>query len=110
MADANTIEDRYPAPWEYDAELNRVYSVPSNLCVATPHIPTNQVCVADFPPLARMIAAAPDLLQQAKREVDWLRHIRPRIAGRVPGSILTEFDQAIKALSAVIAKTEGHSM
>jgi hypothetical protein len=54
---------------------------------------------------SRLIAAAPELLEEVKNQRNWLRHIRPDIKTRE--SILLGFDQAEKYLSALIAKAEG---
>ena len=54
---------------------------------------------------ARLIAAAPDLLAECQREVEWLTHIRPHI--QAPESIMLGMDQAIKYLNAAITKATG---
>ena len=56
---------------------------------------------------AYLMAAAPDLLKQAKREVEWLQHVRPQI--QAPEAVVLGFDQAIKYLSAAISKAEGRT-
>lgn len=57
---------------------------------------------------ARLFAAAPDLLRECEVHLSWLRHVRPQATGKLPGSVLDGFDQAIKGLSAVIAKAKGN--
>lgn len=54
---------------------------------------------------ATLIAAAPELLHELKRELDWLVHIRPQVTA--PDSVMLGFDQAIKYISNAIAKAEG---
>lgn len=54
---------------------------------------------------ARLIAAAPELLNELKKELSWLQHIKPQITA--PESVMTGFDQSIKYISAAIAKAEG---
>ncbi len=51
---------------------------------------------------ARLIAAAPDLLIEVKKQLDWLRHVKPQVQG--PSSVMMGFDQSIKYLAAAIAK------
>jgi hypothetical protein len=58
---------------------------------------------------ARLIAAAPDMATEIRKQIDWLKHARPDCAGLVRGSILNGFDQSIKYLEAVLAKAEGRS-
>lgn len=55
---------------------------------------------------ARLIAAAPEMLEELKRQLDWLRHIQTRIDG-IPESVMLGFQQADKNLSKIIAKAEG---
>ncbi len=55
------------------------------------------------------ITAAPDLLDEAKKQVVWLRHIRDRLGGIAPGSIITGIDQSLKGFDAAIAKAEGRN-
>lgn len=54
---------------------------------------------------ARLIAAAPDLLNECKKQVDWLRHIKPQITG--PSSVMLGVEQSITYIAAAIAKAEG---
>jgi len=109
------MTDRHtPGPWVLDG-----YNMSSVIRCIRPrgHIEAVHTCgdyetIADchgdnWRPNARLIAAAPDLLSEAKKQLDWLRHIRTRVAGAVPGSILNGIDQSIKAFSAVIDKAEG---
>lgn len=56
---------------------------------------------------ARLIAAGPDMLAELRKQVDWLRHIRPQLTGKVSGSVITGLDQSIKYMTAAIAKAEG---
>ncbi len=58
---------------------------------------------------AHLVAAAPDLLDEARKQVTWLRHLRTEAVGSLRGSLITGIDQSIKYLSAVIAKAEGRS-
>lgn len=54
---------------------------------------------------ARLIAAAPELLEECKKNLWWLQHVRSQIQG--PKNVMLGFDQAIKYLGIVIAKAEG---
>lgn len=56
---------------------------------------------------ARLIAAAPDLLDEARKQVTWLRHLRTEAVGSLRGSLIDGIDQSIKYLSAAIDKAEG---
>ena len=58
---------------------------------------------------AHLVAAAPDLLTGTKKQVDWLRHIRSDLVGKVCPSVIHGVDQSIKYLSAAIARAEGRS-
>lgn len=58
---------------------------------------------------AHLVAAAPDLLDEARKQVAWLRHLREEAVGSMRVSLITGIDQSIKYLSAVIAKAEGRS-
>lgn len=58
-----------PGPWACDLDMAKVYSVPTNLMVASISIPTNTACKDAWPADARLIAAAPDLLDALKRVV-----------------------------------------
>lgn len=58
---------------------------------------------------ARLISTAPELLIELKKQVDWLRHIRPQVTGKIPGTIVNGIDQSIKYMSAIIEKAEGHN-
>ena len=55
-----------PGPWACDLDMAKVYSVPTNLMVASISIPTNTACKDAWPADARLIAAAPDLLAVLK--------------------------------------------
>ena len=59
-----------PGPWSYDRDTNRIYSVPTNLCVAAPHIATNPSCMEQWPKDAPVLAAAPEMLE-ALKAVEW---------------------------------------
>ena len=50
-----------PGPWAYDPELNRVYSVPTNMLVATAWLIDNPTADPAWPANARLIAAAPEV-------------------------------------------------
>lgn len=52
-----------------------------------------------------LIVAAPDLLAECKKELEWLKHIKPQITA--PESVMLGFEQAIKYLSVAINKAEG---
>ncbi len=56
---------------------------------------------------ARLIAAAPDMATEIRKQIDWLKHAKTRVAG--PESIMLGFDQSIKYLEAVLAKAEGRA-
>lgn len=51
--------------------------------------------------------AAPDMLSELRKQIDWLRHIRPQLTGKVPGSVINGLDQSVKYMTAAIAKAEG---
>lgn len=56
---------------------------------------------------ARLIAAAPDLLSEAKKQVEWLRMLRDQLPQwDIDGF---EVDKRIAALEDAIAKAEGRS-
>lgn len=54
---------------------------------------------------AQMIAAAPEMYSELKRELDWLKHIKPQITA--PPSIMSGFDQAIKYIEETLSKARG---
>ncbi|MGL4296937.1 MAG: hypothetical protein ACRCTG_14590 [Aestuariivirga sp.] len=56
---------------------------------------------------ARLIAAAPDMVSEIRKQIDWLKHARAELQGIARESLLLGFDQSIKYLSAVLAKAEG---
>lgn len=51
---------------------------------------------------ARLIAAAPLMVAECQKQLDWLKHIKPQITA--PESVMMGFDQAIKYLTDAIAK------
>lgn len=53
-----------------------------------------------------LIAAAPDMADEIRAQIGWLKHARSECAGVVRESLLLGFDQSIKYLSAVLAKAE----
>lgn len=63
------MNEHTPGPWTCDLDMAKVYSVPTNLMVASISIPTNTACKDAWPADARLIAAAPDLLDALKRVV-----------------------------------------
>lgn len=56
---------------------------------------------------ALLIAEAPNMLRELKRELAWLEHIKPQV--KAPDSVMLGFEQAIKGISALIAKAEGRA-
>lgn len=54
---------------------------------------------------ARLIASAPELLDELTKQLAWLRHIRPQI--QTHASVLMGFDQSFKCLATAIAKATG---
>lgn len=52
-------------------------------------------------------AAAPEMLAELKKQLDWLKHIKPQI--KAPDSVLMGFDQSIKYIGQLVAKAEGQS-
>lgn len=56
---------------------------------------------------ARLIAAAPEMAEEIRKQIAWLKHARSECKGVIRESLLTGFDQSIKFLSAVLAKAEG---
>lgn len=65
---------------------------------------------ADYAANARLIAAAPEMAIEIKKQIDWLKHARTECAGAVRGSLLNGFDQSIKYLTAVLAKATGEKI
>lgn len=53
---------------------------------------------------ARLIAAAPDMLQFVRLQLAWLQHIKPQVTARE--SVMLGFDQAILAARRLVAKVE----
>jgi len=54
---------------------------------------------------ARLIAAAPDMLDELQKQLTWLKHIQPQV--EAPSSVMLGFEQSIKCLNAVIEKASG---
>lgn len=63
----------------------------------------------DIDAVLALVATSPELLCELRKQVDWLRHIRPLLAGKVRDTVITGLDQSIKYMSATIAKAEGRS-
>lgn len=96
-----------PGPWSYDPEINRVFSVPTNLCVAAPHILGNPAVMEMWPADAHLIAAAPDLLALAneyRKTVAYYINLDERSGDR-EGAALKRLTLAL--IAAQIAKAEG---
>lgn len=54
---------------------------------------------------ARLIAAAPDMLDELQKQLTWLKHIQPQV--EAPSSVMLGFEQSIKCLNAVIEQASG---
>ena len=72
----------------------------------------DKICVVDcgnprWRENARLITAAPVLLDEARKQVAWLQHLRSEAVGSLRGSLIDGIDQSIKYLSAAIAKATG---
>lgn len=53
----------------------------------------------------RLMAAAPELLEQCQKQVEWLKYVSPRIAA--PKAIMMGIEQSIKYMNETINKAKG---
>ena len=53
---------------------------------------------------ARLWAAAPDMADEIRKQIDWLKHARAELQGVARESLLLGFDQSIKYLTTALAK------
>jgi hypothetical protein len=57
---------------------------------------------------ARLIAVAPDMLFEIKKQIAWLEHVKTDMSFQLlPSSIQMGFDQSIKYLKQTVNKAEG---
>ena len=106
-----------PGPWSYDDKINRVYSVPTNLCVAAIHIAGNPACELAWPDDAHLIAAAPEMLEALKEAHNALQRIadlgeaatveRARFIARDVLDYFSENGLVEVGIARAIAKAEG---
>ncbi len=100
------MSEHTPGPWACDMRMAKVYSLPTNLMVASISIPNNATCQDAWPADARLIAAAPELLD-ALKAINDLLWLRPDIVNKI-SALMGEAEQATFArASAAIAKAEG---
>lgn len=96
-----------PGPWKFGELSEKIMQD------CAPKRPTFIAQVLDLPSEeekaanARLLAAAPDLLEETKKTLAWLKHLQPQIRARMPTSVALGFDQAIKTYTALIEKAEG---
>lgn len=57
--------------------------------------------------LVAAMNARDGLTGELRKQIAWLRHIRPELTGTVSGSVISGLDQSIKYMTAAIAKAEG---
>lgn len=94
-----------PGPWDYDPDINRVFSVPTNRCVAMPHIASNPAVMEQWPADARAIAATPELIESVAKLLDWLAIFMPLVY--TPGYPDPEdLATTVAAASAALAKAK----
>jgi len=74
----------------------------SRKAVATVDGPQNEETEA----AARLFAAAPELLGDARRNLVWQKHLRQNVLANAGGSVLMALDLSISATEAFIAKAE----
>lgn len=78
------------------------------VCAAGYNVATvNSHATSEGRATGKLLAAAPDMADEIKKQIDWLKHARAECAGKVRGSLLTGFDQSIKYLTAVLAEARG---
>ena len=68
---------------------------------------TSTPIVGDEKANAKLIAAAPDMLAEIEKQIEWLRHVMPQVTA--PDSVMMGFEQSIKYLSAIAAKAKGEA-
>ena len=95
-----------PGPWAYDPELNRVYSVPTNMLVATAWLVDNPSADPTWPANARLIAAAPAMYEALARIIEKSDDFLSTMGPNWEGDPLSD---ACTAAKSVLAKAEGRS-
>jgi hypothetical protein len=109
------MTDYTPGPWAYDPKINRVYSLINDVCVASPHIIGNKFCEEAWPADARLIAAAPELLDALELMVKLFDHCGLNglmMTAKRYGWTASHVQQrmaACRIARAAIAKAEGRS-
>lgn len=102
-----------PGPWRVDPSSNcDVQTANGEWEIASTHenlLIGGKVDAVKAQANARLIAAAPDMADEIRKQIAWLEHLRGEVTGSIRGSLINGIDQAIKALKAVLAKAEGKS-
>jgi len=96
-----------PGPWEVAQRTTPGQFVTETHIIGPHNDHVALVGPCEIDANARLIAAAPDLLDEARKQVTWLRHLRTEAVGSLRGSLIDGIDQSIKYLSAAIAKAKG---
>lgn len=92
-------------PWAYDPIINRVYSVPTNMLVATVWLGglvDTPSADPEWPANARMIAAAPEMYEA-------LRLAQMALADRKTAEAKGYTERACRVVGDALAKAEGRS-
>ena len=108
-----TNAQHIPGPWQVEARTG--YNERQNcevLVISTceyfiAEVLSDSTIADDDIANARLIAASPEMLDELKREFQWLEHIRPQI--KAPSSVMIGFEQAISSIRAAIAKATGQA-
>lgn len=98
-------------PWAYDPTINRVYSVPNNMLVATVWLgglTDTPSADPEWPANARLIAAAPEMYEALETVAQLLRDHHAD-QGAEDGWQNEELRDAWVAARDVLAKAEGRS-
>jgi hypothetical protein len=91
---------RTPGPWRYEAATKTIRSVPANYWLATMDSFDGAV---DHEANARLIAAAPDLLEACRMFCDTMAFSPSSVPGAIEHDLKIAYDHAVAA----IAKAEG---
>lgn len=95
-----------PGPWAYDPELNRVYSVPTNMLVATAWLVDKPSADPAWPANACLIAAAPEMYDALAAIVRLSDSFVETMGPKWEGDLLSD---ACEAAKPILAKAEGRS-